>query len=216
MTKKVLIVELSGVGGAANKTSTKGVKIFTFSISGSSTKYTGKTQVMEDVDNGRKVFLELRKETDENGKELIVAYRQVNGQEEKCGKVDEKKCGTASFSTAEELNLIKSILDTEKIEGIVSTKYPTSYILNIEIANNKISGFKTQAVKKAMGSIKQDLVNQGFDELVLTEIEDYLTLNKFTVVGFKNIFKLYKKYDDSVSYRIIKKPKTQFKDTFGL
>lgn len=215
MTKKVLIVELSGVGGAANKTSTKGVKIFTFSISGSSTKYTGKTQVMEDVDNGRKVFLELRKETDENGKELIVAYRQVNGQEEKCGKVDEKKCGTASFSTAEELNLIKSILDTEKIEGIVSTKYPTSYILNIEIANNKISGFKTQAVKKAMGSIKQDLVNQGFDELVLTEIEDYLTLNKFTVSEIQNIFKSYKKYDDSVSYRIIKKPKTQFKDTFG-
>lgn len=164
---------------------------------------------------GRKVFLELRKETDENGKELIVAYRQVNGQEEKCGKVDEKKCGTASFSTAEELNLIKSILDTEKIEGIVSTKYPTSYILNIEIANNKISGFKTQAVKKAMGSIKQDLVNQGFDELVLTEIEDYLTLNKFTVSEIQNIFKSYKKYDDSVSYRIIKKPKTQFKDTFG-
>lgn len=215
-TKKVLIVELTGVGGSANKTATNGVKIFTFSVNGSSTRYQGKSGVQTDMDNGRKVFLELRKEHDDaKGIELIVAYRQINGQELACGKIDETKCGQDNYSTKEELALIKDILDTDKLECIVTNKYPTSYIIQIEIANNKISGFKTQAVKKAMGSIKQDLVNQGFDELVLTEIEDYLTLNKFTVSEIQNIFKSYKKYDDSVSYRIIQKPKTLFNDTFG-
>ena len=38
-TKKVLIIELTGVGGNANKTATNGVKIFTFSVNGSSTRY---------------------------------------------------------------------------------------------------------------------------------------------------------------------------------
>lgn len=214
MTRKVLVVEITGVGQSST-TSTKGVKLFTFSISGSSTKYSGKGEVLSDMDNGRKVFLELRKELDSNGNELVIAYRKVGGKEVDCGRIDEVKCGTTNISTKEDLELIKAFLDTDRLEGLATQKFPTSYNIQLEIPNDVINNFKSVAVKKAIGSVKQDLVDQGFDEQTLTDIEDYLTQCKFSASDIQNIFKSYKKYDDSVAFRIIKKPKTLFNDTFG-
>lgn len=213
-TRYVLVVDLEIVG-ASNSTAMPGVKLFTFTFSGSSTKYPGKPEVLKDVNSGRKIFLQIRNGMDNKGNEMIIAYRQVNGAEVACGRIDENNCGTANISTKEDLELLKSILETEKLEGVVTQGHATSYSLQIEIANNKINNFKSQVIKKAIGSVKQDLIAQGFEENTLNEIEDYLTQYKFSANDIQNIFKSYKKYDDSVSFRVIKKPKTLFNDTFG-
>ena len=55
----------------------------------------------------------------------------------------------------------------------------------------------------------------GFEEETLTEIEEYLSANNFSAVEIQNIFDTYKIYPDDVQFRIIKKPKTLFKDEFG-
>lgn len=214
ITRKVLKVEITGVGQSST-TSTKGTRLFTFSVKGSTTKYKGKSEVLSDMESGRKVFLQLKKELDSSGNELVVAYRQINGQEVPCGKIDELKCGGNNYSSKEDFELIKNILDTENIESLATQKFPTSYIIQIELANDVIDNFKSVVTKKAIGSIKQTLINDGFDESTLTDIEDYLTQCKFEAADIQNIFKSYKKYDDSVAFRIIKKPKTLFNDTFG-
>ena len=58
------------------------------------------------------------------------------------------------------------------------------------------------------------MLNKGFDETTLNEVEEYLTMNKFTATEIQTIFKSYKKYRPEVAFRI-RKPKTLFTDSFG-
>ena len=122
--------------------------------------------------------------------------------------------GKANNSSMDDFLLIKQLAETEIVEAKVVHKLSTQYVIQIEIPNAKLTSIQQAATKKAIGTVKQDLLNDGFDETTLTEIEDYLTMNKFTASEIQTIFKSYKKYDDSVAYRI-RKPKTLFTDSFG-
>jgi hypothetical protein len=61
----------------------------------------------------------------------------------------------------------------------------------------------------------EDLVNKGFEEQTVTEIKEYLMANNFTIDEVKNIFKSYKTYDDSVKWRIPRRPEILFTDEIG-
>lgn len=211
---EVIIVEIQGVSGAQT-TSTSGCKLFTFSVSGSSTKYPGKNQVAQDADAGKTVFLQLKNMPDpKSGDEVLVTYRKVNGQEMLCGRIAENELGKANNSSLEDFQLIKSLCYTKTIEAKVVHKLATQYVIQIEIPNADITAIQQAATKKAIGSVKQDLLNKGFDETTLNEVEEYLTMNKFTATEIQTIFKSYKKYRPEVAFRI-RKPKTLFTDSFG-
>lgn len=211
---EVIVVEVNGVS-SNQTTSTSGCKLFTFAVNGSSTKYPGKAEVGQDADAGKTVFLQLRNMTDtKTGEEVLVTYRKVNGAEVLCGKISEQDLGKANNSSMDDFLLIKQLAETEIVEAKVVHKLSTQYVIQIEIPNAKLTSIQQAATKKAIGTVKQDLLNDGFDETTLTEIEDYLTMNKFTASEIQTIFKSYKKYDDSVAYRI-RKPKTLFTDSFG-
>lgn len=216
-TFEVLVVEIKGVG-AGQATSTNGTKIFTFSVSGSSTKFPGKQQIAQDVDAGKTVFLQLRNQPDpKSGEDIVVTYRMVNGQEQLCGKIAENELGKGNNSSYEEFQLIKTLVGDgtgkDTIEAKVVHKLATQYVIQIEIPNAMLSSIQQAATQQAISSVKQDLLNKGFDETTLNEVEEYLLMNKFSATEIQNIFKSYKKYDDSVSYRI-RKPKTLFTDSF--
>lgn len=214
-TMKVLVVDITGVSGGQS-TSTKGSKIFTFECNGSSTKYPGKTETINDANSGRKVILSMRKEfNSKTQKEDIILYRQINGANVDCGIIAENKLGNGIISSHDDYEFIKNIIDNEKIEARVISGAPTSYNIQVEIANAKIAGLQNAAIKKAVSGTKQKLIDDGFDENTLNEIEDYLTANKFSGSEIQTIFESYKVYPDEVAFHIIKKPKTLFNDSFG-
>ena len=210
-SNKVLIVEIN-IATSAASTPTSGVTMFTFAVNGSSSKYAGKNQVIQDASAARNIFLQLKKSTDNKGNTIIVLTRTINGAEVECGKIDTSKCGK-SYSTIEEYDLISEILDSEPLECKVSQTLPTAYNIQLEMANTTLDQYKNAADNKIIGSVKQNLVAQGWDESDLIEIEDYLKSSGFSSGEIQNIFKSYKQYPDEVKFRI-KKPKTFFKDNF--
>lgn len=211
-TNKVLVVEIN-IATSASSAPTSGSTMFTFSVNGSSSKYAGKNEVIQDASNGRKVFLQLKKTNDNKGNVLIVLTRTINGVDMACGKIDTSKCGQNSYSSIEEYDLISEILDSEALECKVSQTLPTAYVVQLEMANSTIDQYKNAADNKIIGSVKQNLVAQGWDESDLIEIEDYLKANGFSSTEIQNIFKTYKQYPNEIKFRI-KKPKTWFKDNF--
>lgn len=211
-SKIVLEVEISGVSGAST-TATAGVKIFTFYVAGSAGKYPGKSEVVNEIDKGGKVYLQLEKVVNAKGESDIICHRTVNGNKVLCGVFKKEHFGQQGYSSKDDFEVVAAILDTEELEGYVTGRGPTSFDLQISIADSELNKFKNVATKKAVGGVKANLVTQGYDEAVLDEIEDYLASNKFSATEIQTIFKSYKQYDPAVSFRI-RKPKTLYNDSF--
>ena len=214
-TKKVLEVtlDLAGASGTSNAT---GVKLFSFVCSGSATKYTGKSEVINEVQSGRRVFLQLKKIPDKNS-EIVVVTRIINGSEVMCGKIDEGQLGINNLSSKEDLDLIKSILDTEAIECCVTSGKMTNFNIEISISNNSLTQHQATANKKALGSIKDDLIAKGFDAATIDNVETYLLANKFTSSMIQSIFETWElPTDPMVKGRIIPMPETLFVDNNNL
>lgn len=202
-TKHVLIVELN-TGASSSTSSSEETKNFTLKVKGSQSTYPKKMEVIEEVKKGNKVFLEVKMH---KGK-IVMEKDGVLA-----GVVEEKQLSTTS--SLEEIEVLKTILDTESLEAKVSKAEATSYFINIAVSNEVLETATTMATKKAISGVKADLVSKGFEEETLNDIEEYLLSNGFNGEDIQDIFSTYKIYPKEVAWRIPTKPKTMFKDTFN-
>lgn len=200
-TKFVLIVEINV--GSSSATSTGETKNFKLKVKGSQTTYPKKMEVIDEIKKGNKVFLEVKLN---KGKIVMVRDGLL------AGVVEEKELSTTS--SLAEIEVLKSILETETLEAKVSKAEATSYFIDIAISNEVLETATTMATKKAISGVKASLVAKGFNEDTLTDIEEYLLANGFNGDDVQDIFATYKVYPKEVAWRIPSKPKTLFKDTF--
>lgn len=201
-TKYVLIVEVNT--GASSSTSTVETKNFKLKVKGSQTTYPKKMEVIDEIKKGNKVFLEVKLE---KGKIVVLKEGTL------AGVIEEKELSTTS--SLAEIEVLKSILETENLEAKVSKAEATSYFIDIAVSSDVLESATTMATKKAISGAKASLVAKGFNEDTLTDIEEYLLANGFNGDDVQDIFATYKVYPKEVAWRIPSKPKTMFKDTFG-
>lgn len=185
---------------------------FTFKVKGSATKYPGKSIVLTDVkDKNLKTFVDLKINNDDK----VVVFRQ-NGEEDQkpAGIVDEK--ALSNCSSMEDLDILKELLrNNTDLEAKVSKVTGASYFINLQISADVIDNCRTVVAKASIDMKKQELIDKGFDAELLNEIEEYLTSCEFSATDIEALFNTYKVYPEEVQSRIIKKPETLFKDTFG-
>ena len=213
-TRIGLVVDLAGTSDSENipEENADAVYNYTFKVKGSATKYPGKSFVLEDVkEKSLKVFVDLA--LDKN--EKVVVSRQDGEEDLKAaGVVDEKDY--SNCSTIEELNTIKDLIKNgEKLEAKVSKVSGAAYFINLQISADSINNCKSAVAKKSIDEKKSELIDAGFDENLLNDVEEYLTSCGFSAMDIEGVFNTYKIYPKEVQHRIIKKPETVFKDTFG-
>lgn len=184
----------------------------TFKVKGSANKFKGKAAVLEEFKNKNvKVFLDLA--LSEDG-EVVVSRQEGDENERLAGKIEEKEL--SNCSSLDDLQLVKDLLTSgTELEAKVSKVTGASYFISLQISADTINTCKSEIAKVAIDEKKKELIDMGFEEETLTEIEEYLSANNFSAVEIQNIFDTYKIYPDDVQFRIIKKPKTLFKDEFG-
>lgn len=206
-----LVVEIGTKESDGTTISDEDIKMM-FKVKGAANKYPGKTAVLDEFKNKNvKVFLDLGlAETGE-----VVVYRQEGADDMKlAGKIEEKQL--SNCSSLEDLQIVKDLLSSgTELEAKVDNISGASYFISLLISADTINNCQSEIAKAAIGEKRKELVDMGFDEEMLTEIEDYLSANNFSAVEIENIFNTYKVYPDDVQFRIIKKPATLFKDTFG-
>lgn len=202
-TKYVLIVEIN-TGASSSTSSSVETKNFKLKVKGSQTTYPKKMEVIDEIKKGNKVFLEVKLE---KGKIVVLKEGTL------AGVIEEKELSTTS--SLAEIEVLKSILETENLEAKVSKAEATSYFIDIAVSSDVLESATTMATKKAISGAKASLVAKGFNEDTLTDIEEYLLANGFNGDDVQDIFATYKVYPKEVAWRIPSKPKTMFKDTFG-
>ena len=201
--KKVcLVVEIST--NATVTSSNADETTFIFKVAGSTTANPGKSKVIGDTNKGNKTFVSFKVENDK----IVCFY-----EKEQAGVVSVKN--ESGNATAEEREVFKEILATVDpktvIEGKVIGTTASSYNVQVSLSKKAIQDAKTNASKKAIGGIKQPLIDKGFDEKVLNDIETYLLDNGFNVDDIMDIFATYEIYPDKVKH-LIPTPKKLFKD----
>jgi len=199
-TKVVLIVEVETGEG---KSSTVEETSFLLRVKGSQTAYPNKTEVIKDFKAGNKVYLDVKLE-----KGKIVTFKDGVP----AGAVDEKEYSGAS--TLEEIEILKTILEENNLEGKVTKCETSAYFLSISVSNSALDEAKTTATKKVLTGVRADLVAKGFNEETLADIETYLLANNFTADDIQDIFATYEVYPADVAWRIPSKPNTLFEDSF--
>lgn len=205
--KKAVTTLIVRVEGSFSSTPTAEAKTFTFKCSGSSTKYGAKMSVIDDYNSGKKVFLSVA--TDDKVNKVVLKY---NG--ELSGAIEEKEY--AETSSLEDLDALKSILESaeeDSIEAKVIKTLKGSYYVEISISSEVIDEAKKTVSKKAIGTVKANLISQGFEEERLNEIENFLLTNNFSAEQIQNIFGTYKMYPMEVQHKIPSNPSTKFNDT---
>lgn len=176
--------------------------IFTLKVKGANSVYPEKATVIKDFSDGNKVVLPIKLKDDK-----IIAYRDGK----LAGVVDEKQITGAS--TLEEIKQLKEILSTGvDLEGEISNVKGLSYFINVSVSSSVLEEAKVTVSKSAIGNIKKELIDKGFDEETLSTIENYLLDNKFDADYIIEIFKTYKSYPEEVKSRIPKRPERVFKD----
>lgn len=204
--KKVcLLVEVAYGSKSTKSSSTAEEQTFLFKVSGSTGVNPAKTSVIAEVKKGEKTFVVF-----ELIKDKIVAF--YNGIQ--AGTVSERtESGNAS---AEERETFKEILsskdDKDVIEGKVQSITAGSYTVQVAVSSTIVETAKTTATKKVMGSIKDPLIDKGFDEETLNNVETYLLDNGFNVADISAIFDSYKIYPPTVQHLIPKNPTRLFND----
>lgn len=208
--RKAIIVELEGT--EESTTATDESYSYTFKVKGSATKYPGKKSVLEDVaENGFKTFVDLSLDNEDK----VIVLRQDGEEDMKAAGIIEEK-SLSDCSSIEDLETIKELLrNGEELEAKVSKAKGASYFINLQISADAINNCKTAVAKASIDEKKKDLIGQGFDPDLLNEVEEYLTSCDFSPMDIENVFNTYKVYPQEIQHRIIKKPETMFKDTFG-
>lgn len=209
-TRTALVVELVGTESKTEKNDD--VYNYTFKVKGSATKYPGKSEVLEEVkQQTTKVFVDLSLDKDEK----VVVSRQDGDESLKAAGVIEEK-NLTNCSSIDDLEVVKDLLKNgEPLEAKVSKVSGASYFINLQISAESINNCKSAVAKKSIDEKKQELIDLGFEEDLLNDIEEYLLSCDFSPVDIEGIFNTYKVYPKEVQHLIIKKPETLFKDTFG-
>lgn len=210
-TRKALVVEIYGTENTTQESTDESYN-FTFKVKGGVSKYPGKAAVLEEAkEKNPKVFVDLG--LDSTGK--VVVYRQDCEEDQKLAGVIEEKA-LSNCSSLEDLTILKELLNSgEPIEGKVSKVSGAAYFINLQISADAINKCKTEVAKASIEDKKTELIGLGFEEQLLNDVEDYLTSCNFSAMEIQEVFDTYRVYPTEVQERIIKKPDTLFKDTFG-
>lgn len=181
---------------------------FQFKITGAKGKHPSKLEVINQYGLGNDVYVTLH--YDESKDEVICKYNGISA-----GVVSSSETNEATAN--EDLQLFKDILskldDKEIIEGSVLSTKMASYVIGVNIAKENVEEAKVEAIKKTMESAKEPLVKMGYEEELLTDIENYLLGNGFEAKDISDIFATYKPYSDEAKHLIPKKPSKLFNDT---
>lgn len=210
--RTALVVELEGV--ETQQEDTDAVYNYTFKVKGSANKYKGKPAILETLKNSNeKVFLDLA--LDET--EKVVVLRQDPNLEESmklAGVIEEKEL--TGCSNLDDLSTLKELLKSnEPLEAKVTKSEKASYYVSLQISADAINNCKSAVAKQSISEKKEELVNQGFEEDLLNNVEEYLTDCGFTPMEIEEVFNTYRVYPKEIQHRLVKHPETLFKDTFG-
>lgn len=209
-TKTTLVAEIE-VGNSGSVSNSGENKIITCKVSGPSSKYGGKSIVIEEFNKKNlKVFLGCELDKD---RKIVLIRETTNDGERLAGRIEEKEL--SNCATLEEIQLVKELIEKgEDLEAKVTAVNGLSYFVTFSISADVINQCKTEVAKVAIDETKQDLIAKGFKEETLTAIEDFLFGLNIPVSLIQSLFKTYKEYPPHVQHRIVEMPKVLFHDDF--
>lgn len=187
-TRILYIVEVDVKGNAQSTMNTSGDKIFTLKISGGSKQFPAKTKVIQDYQNGQKIFLNMSLDADNN----IVAKDNTGTL---AGKCSEKE--TSETSTLAEIDILKEILRSTELDAKVSNvKGQGGYFVSVSVSEELLNNAEKEATKKAIATTKEVVLKKGYSEELLNSVEAYLLDNGFTADDVKAVFDTYMDYSE--------------------
>lgn len=192
-------------------------KKFRFKICGGTTEFPAKTTVTADYNADKdKVFVTVKLGEKKGQTRIVTEYSGVPA-----GRVDEKE--NSGCSSLDDLELLKTVLasNEEGFEAKVDEASGNAYYVLVNVSGDILAEKETEMVKNKIGDIRQELIDKGYDEERITNIEDYLLASGFDAEKVIEIFKSYRplvvNYDDLnekiAKLEVLKKEKDSESDT---